>query len=75
MNIAKININPANITFFLDLCCFNIDVNNIIITANAHGLIESHAAAGIKNAKNQILSIKLSDFTRSVIDSPPADTH
>jgi hypothetical protein len=73
MNIANININPENITFFLDLCCFNIDVNKIIMTANAHGLIESPAAAGIKNAKNQILSIKLSDLTKSVIDS--ADTH
>jgi hypothetical protein len=66
------NISPANISFDLDLCCFNIDVNKIIITANAHGLIESPAAAGIKNAKNQILSIKLSDFAKSVIDS--ADT-
>jgi hypothetical protein len=69
MNIARINIRPEIITLVLDLCCFNIDVNNIIITANAHGLIESPAAAGMRNAKNQILSIKLSDFTKSVIDS------
>jgi hypothetical protein len=72
MNIANININPARITLLLDLCCFNIDVSKIIITANAQGLIESHAAAGIKKAKNQILSIKLSDLANSVIDS--ADT-
>lgn len=65
-------MRPASITLLLDLCCFNIDVNNIIITAKAQGLIESHAAAGIKNAKNQILSIKLSDFANSTIDSAEA---
>ncbi|MDF1682268.1 MAG: hypothetical protein P1U46_00380 [Patescibacteria group bacterium] len=59
------NKKPANKTFFLDHWLFNIEDKSINITANAHGFILSHIAAGTKIIKNLNLSAKEIEFSIS----------